>query len=644
MTSVRAARRSRATPRPPRRRRRVAPARPDPEAPSPGEWLDLYDYGVIGNLSTAVLISRFGSIDWGCFPQFHSPSVFGRILDRSVGGFARVAPPAWESTVQRYVPGTNVLTTHFVVGPRRRLAVTDFMPVTPAFVSAPQTRILRRLEAGGGPVEVEFEIEPRFDYGRGGTTDWSRDGPFRSEWRHGFDELSATAPWRWKRRGERAIARGSVRPGAPVFLSLDWGGRPSLADPAVLLNATVRFWRNWVRHPDAPLLRATHVWRDWVERSELLLKLLSNVESGAFVAAPTTSIPEWPGGVRNWDYRYAWVRDAAFSAQSLMLLGHVGEARHYVQWIVGRLAAAGPEGLRTMYRSTGEAVDPEEVLDHWEGYESSRPVRIGNAAGDQLQLDIYGEVLDAVEQLAPVDPAFVRRNWPVLSHLVESAAASWKQPDAGIWESRAAPAHYVHSKVMCWVALDRGHQIAGRLGLVRIAARWLRVGEQIRKAVLRDGYDREVGAFVAAFDRRHLDASALRIPMTGFLSYDDPRILSTMAVLRRDLADGPFLRRYRSERSLHGPEGTFLLCSFWLVECLARSGNYEDAVRLFRRLLRIAGPLRLFSEEYDVKAGRPLGNYPQAFTHIGVLRAALAVSALPPPLGTRLAARPPGSG
>ncbi|MCI4328821.1 MAG: glycoside hydrolase family 15 protein, partial [Thermoplasmata archaeon] len=467
------------------------------------------------------------------------------------------------------------------------------------------------------------------DYGRGGRTSWTRDGPKRLTWRHGFDELDGTSPWPWRRVGDRAMARGVVRPGAPVFVSLDWGGRPAPADPEVLLSATVRFWREWVRHPDAPLLRATHVWRDWVERSALLLKLLSGRESGAFVAAPTTSIPEWPGGVRNWDYRYAWVRDAAFAAQSLLLLGHVGEARNYVSWIVERLSSAGPEGLRTMYRISGDAVDPEEFLDHWEGYERSRPVRIGNAAGDQLQLDIYGEVLDAVEQLAPIDPEFVRLHWPVLSRLVESAAASWTQPDAGIWESRAAPAHYVHSKVMCWVALDRGRQIADRLGLKRVALRWGRTAATIHRTVLREGYDAGLESFVAAFDRRHLDASALRIPMTGFLPYRDRHVTSTIRVIERELAEGPFVRRYRSERSLHGPEGAFLLCSFWLVECLARSGQGERAVRLFRRLLRIAGPLRLFSEEYDPTADRPLGNYPQAFTHIGVLRAALAIGAYP---------------
>jgi GH15 family glucan-1,4-alpha-glucosidase len=374
-----------------------------------------------------------------------------------------------------------------------------------------------------------------------------------------------------------------------------------------------------------------------VERSELLLKLLSNRETGAFVAAPTTSLPEWPGGPRNWDYRYAWVRDAAFAAQSLLLLGHVREAREYVRWVVGRFSAAGTGGLATMYRANGEPVDRERLLDHWEGHDGSRPVRIGNAAGDQTQLDIYGEVLDAAEQLAPADPEFVRRAWPVLSQLVDAAVERWTGPDAGIWESRSAPAHYVHSKVMCWVAVDRGRRIAERLGHARRAVNWQRVAEAIHRTVLQQGYDEARGTFVQAFDRRELDASVLRIPMTGFLPFDDPRVTSTVRVVERELGVGPFVYRYRAADSLHGPEGAFLLCSFWLVECLARSGETERAVRIFRKLLKIASPLRLFPEEFDPRAWRPLGNYPQAFTHIGVLRAALAIGADPSVTGARRA-------
>ncbi len=593
---------------------------------------------MIGNLRTAALISRFGSIDWLCLPVFHSPSVFGRLLDRQLGGHCRVAPRGWQEALQRYVPGTNVLATFFVLPSGGQLSVTDFMPISPGFLGPHETRILRRIRCVGRPVDVEVDLHPRFDYGRDKAVSRRRDSASRVTWKHRGGKLVAVGPWEWELDGERAVARGTIEPGASAYLTLDWGEPPAPMDPEVLYSTTVRFWREWVRHPDAPLLRTAHVWRDWVERSELLLKLLSDRETGAFVAAPTTSLPEWWGGGRNWDYRYSWVRDAAFSAQALLLLGHVREARTYVEWIVTRLARAGSNGLATMYRASGEAVDRERLLGHWEGYHGSRPVRVGNAAGDQTQLDIYGEVLDAVGQLEAIDPEFIRRAWPVLAPLVETAAKAWNRPDAGIWEERGEPRHYVHSKVMCWVALDRGRRIAERLGHRRWADRWQRVAGSIQEAVLRRGYDTAQGTFLQAFDHSELDASALRIPMTGFLPFDDPRVRSTVRVVERELAIGPFVYRNRTDRSPDGPEGAFLLCSFWLVECLARCGEIERAVRIFRRLLRAAGPLRLFPEEYDPAERRPLGNYPQAFTHIGVLRAALALGTGPP------TARPERSG
>jgi alpha,alpha-trehalase len=353
------------------------------------------------------------------------------------------------------------------------------------------------------------------------------------------------------------------------------------------------------------------------------------------VAAPTTSLPEWPGGIRNWDYRYVWVRDAAFTAQAFLLLGHLREAREYVRWVVGRLDAAdSAERLGILYDARGGPVPRETTLDHWEGYERSQPVRIGNAAVHQLQLDIYGEVLDAVAGLAPHDPESVREVWPSISRLVDQAVDRWDEPDAGIWESRDPPRHYVHSKVMCWVAADRGVRLGELLGRTRSHRRWQRAADRIRKEVLDRGFDRERGTFVESFERRRMDASVLRIPLTGFLPFDDTRVRSTVAAVERELADGPYVRRYPPEGARHGPEGSFLLCGFWLVECLARGGDRERAVRNFRVLLKSAGPLRLFSEEYDPVRRRLLGNYPQAFTHIGVLRAALALGLPPGPRRT----------
>lgn len=604
----------------------------DPEGrtgPAAGElpWTDLYDYGVIGNLRTAALVSRAGSIDWACFPEFQSPSLFGRLLDRRNGGHCTVAPIAWQESLQRYTPGTNVLSIFFTGQGGTQLVVSDFMPIVPGFVGAPASAIVRRLSADRGQVEVRVALDPRFDYGRARNVTGVPETSERLVFAHGPDRLTATAPWPWEASPGAWVSTGTVRPGHDEYVVLEWGAANAPYDPAVLYSATVRYWRDWVRHPDSPLMRAAHVWRDWVERSELLLKLLSDRETGAFVAAPTTSLPEWWLGPRNWDYRYAWVRDAAFAAQSLFLLGHVREARTYVEWIVARLRDAGTQGLATMYRASGRPVDDEVNLPHWEGHRGSRPVRIGNAAGRQTQLDIYGEVLDAVGLLERGDPEFVQRTWPILSRLVEAAAREWKKPDAGIWESRGPHRHYVHSKVMCWVALDRGHRIAHRLGRERTAVRWRRLADEIHATVLERGFDARRGTFVQAFDEPELDASVLRIPMTGFLPFDDPRVISTVRTVEVGLAQGPFVYRNRVRRSSLGPEGAFLLCSFWLVECLARCGERERAVRIFRRLLRTAGPLRLFPEEYDPATRRPLGNYPQAFTHIGVLRAALAIGA-----------------
>lgn len=611
----------------------TAPAVSGPH-PSGVAWDRIYEYGAIGNLRTAALVSRTGSIDWACLPRFADPSVFGRLLDARTGGYHLIEPVGAYTTTQRYLPATNILRTHFVLGGGRQLTVTDFMPLDRRGESIAPARILRLLAASGGGVDVHVRAEPRFDYGRAGGARWLSNGNGSILASAGRSELSLGSPAPWRTENGHAVSRFRLRPGEEASVELLWGPGAPLSDPAQALRETTRFWRGWVHRPDAPMHRAAHVWHDWVERSELLLKLLSDRQSGAFVAAPTTSLPEWPGGVRNWDYRYVWVRDAAFAAQSFIALGHLREARDYVRWVVSRMPEEGAQiPLRTMYDLSGDLPQAEATLDHWSGYADSRPVRIGNAAMDQLQLDIFGEVIGSAALLARFDPEYVGEAWPRLRRLAELASRLWTRRDSGIWESRAAPAHYTHSKLMCWVAVERGSELADRYGEGSLARQLHGSADEIRRVLLERGWDEKLGGFVQGFDRRWPDASLLRIPMVGFLPYTDPKVEGTVRLVEKRLARGPFVYRYAAQRSQHGAEGAFLLCSFWLVECLARSGHRERAIRYFRDLLKIAGPLRLFSEEFDPDRRVPLGNYPQAFTHIGVLRAALAIGADSPAAG-----------
>jgi GH15 family glucan-1,4-alpha-glucosidase len=614
---------------PPRAPAPVEPARSGPgSAPAgpTGSSSTVYDYGLIGNEKTGALISRFGSIDWACLPRFDSPSLFARLLGRATGGFHQVAPVEPYVSHQLYVPGTNVLTTFFELRRGVSLILTDFMPMGPPGSSVGgDPRIVRRMVARGAPIPVRIESEPRFDYGRT-TPEWKWAGPLAVA-QHDGARASFTAPWPWSEDGNHAVAAGSVTPGAPAFAQVRWGEPP--ADdptPGTLLAITDAYWRGWVSPPDAPLRRVAARWHPWVERSELVLKLLSYADSGVFVAAPTTSLPEWPGGTRNWDYRYVWIRDAAFTAQVFLLLGHLSEARAYVGWALDRAAQLGDgDELRTVYTVDGRPPPEETELTHLEGYRDSRPVRVGNAAAHQRQLDIYGEILDSAALLEPVDPAFVRDRWPLVERLAQRTVDLWALPDSGIWEFRTRPAQYVHSKLMCWVALDRAIQLATAFGKTEPIGRWRRVADEIRATILSRGYDDGLGAFVQAFDRPVIDASGLRIALDGMLPANDPRVLSTLDAVEKHLCRGAFVQRYVGDDGIVGPEGAFLLCSFWRVESLARSGHMDRAQDLWRSLLDAAGPLLLFSEQYDPVAHLPLGNYPQAFTHIGVLRAAFAL-------------------
>ncbi|MCL5983610.1 MAG: glycoside hydrolase family 15 protein [Candidatus Thermoplasmatota archaeon] len=597
----------------------------DPNVPRPG-FLPITEYGVIGNLETVALVSPLGSVDWMCLPRFSSPSVLGRVLDPSKGGMLEVVPVRSGRASIEYITGTNVLRTRFELSKRRTLTIVDFMPITIDQPSSP-SMLIRLVSARGGPIPIRTRLDARPGYGSVQLT-WETTAS-------GAIARADLAHWTYMHPSPLTltdggmVGGGTVRPGEPWAIELIRGDRPAgLPSSRVLLEQSIQFWQTWVRRGAAPLGRLPRAWRRWVLRSELALKLLSQRQSGAFVAAATTSIPEWPTGGRNWDYRYAWFRDAAFSAQALLLLGHVEEAEGFLRWVIGRLGVPGsPEGLlRPLYDAHGERIVPERSLPGWSGYMDARPVRVGNRAETQFQLDIYGEILSAALLYAHLHEEHVATYWPMLRGLAESVERRWTEPDHGIWEARGPPQHYVHSKVMAWVALDRASELAERFEGRAVAERFARTANEIRSVVERRGWDERRRSFMQAFDSDQPDASNLRIPLVRFLPFDDPRIDGTVRYIDRTLTHGPFVMRFLTDRDPMGPEGSFLACSFWRVECLARMGRLESAISDWNELLSVAGPLRLFSEEYDPVRRLPLGNYPQALTHIGVLRSAFALA------------------
>lgn len=602
-----------------------APRRTAPAGTSPPSIPGIYDYGLIGDLHTAALVSRFGGIDWACFPQFDSPSVLGRLLDLDHGGTFAIAPVEEHRSQQEYLDATAVLRTSFRLSGHRTLTLLDFMPITRPSEEETAPMVVRIVEASGGPIGVRVMVDPRFDYGR-----WpARWGPLDHRWagRSARGTVTVRPGWALSPNGGELEGTAVLGEGGRAVFELYWGVERPTRNPSVeLMEQTRRFWTDWVHPPDSPIHLLAGRWHPWIERSGITLKLLSHAETGAFIAAPTTSLPEWPGGRKNWDYRYAWIRDAAFSAQSLALMGHVFEARSFLRWVVNILhRTSRTQQLRVMYGAHGESDLTEHRLTSLAGYLHSRPVRIGNAAALQFQLDIYGELLDAALLLSEIEPDALERSWPLLEELADEVARLWHRPDRGIWELRGRPAHFVYSKVMAWVALDRAVRLGNEYGTRERTGPWERERDRIRSAVVARGFDRKRGTFVQAFENHALDAANLRIPLVGFLPADDPRVVGTVRGIERELSEGPFVYRFRPSRSNGGPEGAFLPCSFWLVDCLARAGERVRATERFEALLAASSPHGLLAEEYDPVRRMPLGNYPQAFSHIAMLRAALSL-------------------
>jgi GH15 family glucan-1,4-alpha-glucosidase len=578
-------------------------------------------YGVIGDTRTAALVGVDGSIDWCCFPRFDSPSVFGAILDVSAGGRCRIHPVGGYTSTQRYFPLTNILVTTFHLRDGSgAVEVLDFMPAPKEPSLAQPYEIHRRIRGLRGNVTLEVEFAPRFDYGRAATTLCYAGGGVMAT---GAGETLAVGGsdigWILDEDSGAAHARLESAPGEDCWVVLRWGverGAPPDATACQdALDETATFWNRW-----AGRLAYTGLYRAEVERSALALKLLFYEPTGAVVAAATTALPEEIGGVRNWDYRYCWLRDAAFTLSALNIVGLRDEAGHFVRylhWVAGR--TDGP--LQLMYGVGGETSLEEVELPHLSGYRNSSPVRIGNGAFHQLQLDIYGELLATAFQWHEhnlIDDGF----WQLLVDLVDWVADNWQRPDSSIWEVRAEPRHYVYSKVMCWVALDRAIRLAEDLPAPPSLQHWIAQRDAVREDVLANGWDEERQTFTQSYGSVALDAANLLISVYGFLPGDDPRVTATIQATMRELTRDGMLYRYTSEDGLPGQEGVFSICTFWLADALILSGDIEGGERVFRRMLRFASPLGLYSEQIDPRTGDFLGNFPQAFTHIALINTA----------------------
>jgi GH15 family glucan-1,4-alpha-glucosidase len=604
--------------------------RPHGPFPNAMRWLrhtpykPISAYGVIGDMRTAALVGLDGSIDWCCLPRFDSPSIFAALLDHDHGGRFRIGPsdPAYTAE-QRYLPLTNILVTAF----HNReggavLQITDHMPPAENGPEiAARQEIHRKVRCVRGSMEVEIVFEPRFDYARSHTELILRPHGILAG--NELEEIALSAPlevdWTVDRRAVRAVGRIHLHAGEQAWFILRYDA-PDVDpvesfDPDETLERTAAFWHRW-----AGRIRYEGPYRAEVERSALALKSLFYAPTGAVVAAATTSLPEEIGGERNWDYRYNWLRDAAFTLSAFHLLGQYDEAEkfmRYLQWVAGK----SKDQLRVLYGVAGEIDVPETELDHLEGYQGSKPVRIGNGAACQVQLDVYGELLDAAffwhrEHLVSDEL------WKLLAEWADWVAENWGLPDQSIWEVRGPPCHYVFSKVMCWVALDRAVRMAEELGRPGDVERWRREREKIHAEVMERGWSEEKQSFVQHYGTDALDAANLRIPLVGFLPGDHPRVEGTIRATLRELTRDGMLLRYTNDDGLAGGEGVFGICSFWLADALILAGEREHGERVFRRMLRMSNHLGLYSEELDPGTGDLLGNFPQAFSHIALINTA----------------------
>jgi GH15 family glucan-1,4-alpha-glucosidase len=580
------------------------------------------DYGLIGDLQAAALVSRHGCIDWLCLPRFDSGACFAALLGTSENGHWTIQPEGeFEASGRRYSDDTLILeTTLETSGGAVRLI--DFMPPRET-----KPDVVRIVEGVRGRVEMQMELVIRFDYGS--AVPWVRNLDGALVGIAGPDAVTLRTPVELEGRDLRTFASFAVEEGDRVPFVLTWFPSneplPTPVDAEAALRDTLDYWRDWADH-------CTHVgaWHDDVHRSLLTLKALTYAPTGGIVAAATTSLPEEIGGVRNWDYRFCWLRDATLTLLALLRAGYLEEAGAWRDWLLRAIAGA-PEAVQIMYGVAGERRLTEVELPWLAGYEGSRPVRVGNAACDQLQVDVYGEVADALytARVRGLDPS--PHAWALNRKLLEWLESGWREPDEGIWEVRGPRRHFTHSKVMAWVAFDRGVKSLERFSLEGPLDRWRSLREEIRTEVLRDGYNAERCSFVQYFGSDRLDASLLMMPLVGFLPATEERVVGTVKAIERELLRDGFVERYRADEENVGVdglppgEGVFLPCSFWLAAVRAMQGRHDEAVQLFERLLSLRNDLGLISEEYDPERKRLVGNFPQAFTHLTLVETAFTL-------------------
>ncbi len=591
-------------------------------------YKNLEDYGLIGNLLTCALVGNDGSIDWCCFPHLESPAVFSALLDVNKGGSFSITPLSAYSSKQQYIHETNILETHFQTE-NGSIIITDFMPTKIRHELSSLNIIFRKITCTSGSMNLRIVFEPRFNY--------ARELP-----KFSVTEKEALAKGKHEKAYLQIYHNGFVEPeinnsgvskelklleGEEAWVLMKYNLKELLSPEFCerILKVTTNYWNSWAHICDKDHCIFNGPWHDLVVRSGLVLKLLTHRNVGSIAAAPTTSLPEVVGGERNWDYRYSWIRDASFTVRALYSIDHGTEAENFFNWLKNKsLANLDPAQMKIMYSLEGESNLREQILDHLEGYKKSAPVRIGNGAFKQKQLDIYGEFVLMMFETLVDEKKLTPEEWNFISKICDYVCQVWNTTDSGIWEVRGGPQHFTYSKLMCWVALDRSVRIAQEFNLKGNLEWWIQERDAIKQAILEKAFSKKLNSFLQVLDPSSttLDATSLLIPIMGLLSINDSRVQGTIEATKNHLTSNGLVFRYNSDDGLHGKEGTFILCTFWLVNDLALSGKVEEAEEYFKGILKFASPLGLFSEEFDTKTNRQIGNYPQAFSHLGLINSA----------------------